>query len=172
MAKTKKVISSLKSTVPPTPMSCGCYHHSGVGKCWMCWLFKSLIILFCAFLLMWIGFCFGILKTQTMAYVYGPNAGMMNRNDRFYGSSEAMSRLMSKNSLEIMGQDTLKLLENTDPDDFDKEFLLQMIVHHEGGVEMARLALTKSKDPEILKLAQTIIDQQTKEIEEMKTTQK
>ncbi len=168
MPKTKKTSVLPKSTPLPMAMSCGCYHHSGVGKCWMCWLFKSLIILFCAFLLMWIGFCFGILKNQTMSY-YSQNSDIVSRDNRFCGTPDAMSRRMSKSSLEIMGQDVIKLLENTPNADFDQEFLLQMIVHHEGGIEMARLALEKSKDPEILKIAQNIIDKQTEEIETMKT---
>lgn len=52
--------------------------------------------------------------------------------------------------------------------DFDKEFLIQMILHHEQSLEMAQMALKKSDDPEILKLAQTIIDEQTDELKEMK----
>jgi uncharacterized protein (DUF305 family) len=35
----------------------------------------------------------------------------------------------------------------------DQSFIEQMIPHHEGAIAMARLALTKSKRPEILSLA-------------------
>ncbi len=51
----------------------------------------------------------------------------------------------------------------------DQHFIIQMIPHHEGAIDMAKLALEKSKRPEILTLAQNIITAQEKEISEMKT---
>ena len=53
-------------------------------------------------------------------------------------------------------------------DEFDKAFLDEMIVHHEGAVDMAELVKTTSKRPELLKLADDIIAAQTKEIQMMK----
>ena len=49
----------------------------------------------------------------------------------------------------------------------DRHFIDQMIPHHEGAIEMADLALEKSARPEILSLAQGIIDAQTREINDM-----
>jgi len=49
----------------------------------------------------------------------------------------------------------------------DKHFIEQMIPHHDGAVAMAKLALEKSKRPEIKTLASAIIAGQTKEIEDM-----
>ncbi len=49
----------------------------------------------------------------------------------------------------------------------DQHFIIQMIPHHEGAIEMAKEALEHSKRPEILALAQDIIDAQTKEITDM-----
>lgn len=49
----------------------------------------------------------------------------------------------------------------------DKHFIEQMIPHHEGAVDMAELALQKSKRPEIKTLATAIIKDQTKEIVDM-----
>ena len=49
----------------------------------------------------------------------------------------------------------------------DKHFIEQMIPHHEGAVAMAKLALEKSKRPEIKTLASAIIESQTKEIVDM-----
>lgn len=57
-------------------------------------------------------------------------------------------------------------------DDFDKAFLSEMIVHHQGAVDMAREVLAKSKRPELTKLANDIISTQTKEIEMMKGWEK
>jgi uncharacterized protein (DUF305 family) len=46
-------------------------------------------------------------------------------------------------------------------------FLEQMVVHHEGAVEMAEAALADGQDPDVLALAQRVIDDQTAEIAEM-----
>ncbi|WP_445214817.1 DUF305 domain-containing protein [Brasilonema sp. UFV-L1] len=52
--------------------------------------------------------------------------------------------------------------------EFDLRFINAMIPHHEGAVTMGQDALSKSKRPEIKKLAQDIITSQQKEIEQMK----
>ncbi len=49
----------------------------------------------------------------------------------------------------------------------DRHFIEMMIPHHEGAIAMARLALETSKRPEILSLADGIIEAQTREIEQM-----
>lgn len=56
--------------------------------------------------------------------------------------------------------------------EFDKTFLEEMIVHHQGAVVMAEAVLKNSKRPELIKLANDIISAQTKEIETMKDWQK
>jgi uncharacterized protein (DUF305 family) len=56
-------------------------------------------------------------------------------------------------------------------DEFDKAFLDEMIVHHEGAVDMAALVLKNSSRGELRTLANDIIKAQTKEINEMKTWQ-
>jgi uncharacterized protein (DUF305 family) len=57
-------------------------------------------------------------------------------------------------------------------DTFDQAFLSEMIVHHQGAVEMAQLALTNAKHREIKDLANGIISAQNKEIAEMEAWQK
>lgn len=52
--------------------------------------------------------------------------------------------------------------------DPDRDFLAMMIPHHEGAVEMARLALIHGRDPLTRKLAEEIIASQVVEIEGMK----
>jgi uncharacterized protein (DUF305 family) len=56
--------------------------------------------------------------------------------------------------------------------EFDLRFINAMIPHHEGAIAMAQDALSKSKRPEIKKLAQNIIASQQKEIDQMKQWQK
>lgn len=62
-------------------------------------------------------------------------------------------------------------LEDKSCDDFDKEFLSQMIARHEGAVEMAKLSKDKARHDEIRKLSDGIIAAQEKEIAEMKKWQ-
>lgn len=45
----------------------------------------------------------------------------------------------------------------------DQHFIVQMIPHHEGAIAMAKIALERSKRPEILSLANGIIEAQEKE---------
>ena len=49
----------------------------------------------------------------------------------------------------------------------DQHFIAQMIPHHEGAIEMAKIALQRSKKPEVLSLAQGIIEAQQREIDDM-----
>jgi uncharacterized protein (DUF305 family) len=63
-------------------------------------------------------------------------------------------------------------LQGKTGDTFDQEFLAEMIVHHQGAIDMAKLALTNAKHQEIKDLAQAIISAQTKEINEMRQWQK
>ncbi len=63
-------------------------------------------------------------------------------------------------------------LQGKTGDEFDKAFLSEMVIHHEGAVDMAKLVLTTSKRPELITLANEIITAQTKEIEMMKQWEK
>lgn len=49
----------------------------------------------------------------------------------------------------------------------DQHFIQMMIPHHQGAIDMANLAITKAKRPEIKKLAEAIKTDQNREIEQM-----
>jgi len=63
-------------------------------------------------------------------------------------------------------------LQGLKGEECDKEFLKQMILHHEQAVEMSQYAATNAKHQEIKDLASAVISAQTKEIEQMKQWQK
>ena len=52
---------------------------------------------------------------------------------------------------------------------FDKEWMLAMIAHHEGAIEMARTVEQSGKNLEVQALAKTIISGQQVEIDQMKS---
>lgn len=55
---------------------------------------------------------------------------------------------------------------HVDPDP-DIAFMQGMVPHHQGAVDMAEIVLKYGKDPEARALAETIIESQVKEIEQM-----
>ncbi len=59
-------------------------------------------------------------------------------------------------------------LQGKTGDAFDKAFLEEMIIHHEGAVEMAKALLQNTTRPELQKLGNDIITAQTGEIQMMK----
>ena len=50
----------------------------------------------------------------------------------------------------------------------DRDFVLMMMPHHQGAIDMAKVELQYGKDPQLLKLAGDIVAAQEKEIAEMK----
>ncbi|MDQ3244829.1 MAG: DUF305 domain-containing protein [bacterium] len=96
--------------------------------------------------------------------------------DDDYGMMHKMSNgsIMTNNSMDMnaMMESMNKVLDGKTGDDFDKAFISEMIIHHEGAVKMAEKVLQTSKRPELLKLANDIIIAQSKEIGMMKDWQK
>ena len=67
----------------------------------------------------------------------------------------------------MMSQSDMDALEASEGAAAARLFLEQMIAHHEGAIEMAEDELEEGTDPEVLALAQRIIDSQTSEIATM-----
>lgn len=90
----------------------------------------------------------------------GPNGAHRMPDGTIMSNSADMTTMM---------HDMNAALEGKTGDAFDKEFLVQMVVHHQGAVDMAKKVLAVSKRPELIKLANDIISAQTKEIQMMNT---
>src|ERR1035441_8618557 len=68
--------------------------------------------------------------------------------------------------------DMVTVLKGKPGDAMDRAFLATMIPHHAGGVAMARETLATGAHPELKKLCQHIITDQTAEIAQMRGWQK
>lgn len=96
-------------------------------------------------------------------------------------NNSSMMRMMgmhtSTNSEGMMDDDDMSMGEMTTMlnsktgDDFDKAFIEQMIIHHQGAIDMAKLAEANAKHDEIKNLSKDILSAQSKEIDEMQTWQ-
>ena len=84
------------------------------------------------------------------------------------------SMMQNSNGMDMTSsmQGMMAGLQGKTGDAFDKEFLAEMIVHHQGAVDMAQAVLKTSKRPELIQLANDIITAQTKEISMMQGWQK
>lgn len=67
----------------------------------------------------------------------------------------------------LSGNSMMTALEGKKGEGFDREFIIQMTVHHQGAIQMAEMALKNSKRPEIKELATNIIAAQNTEIQQM-----
>lgn len=94
-----------------------------------------------------------------MMSMMGGDAGDMSAHHENGGSMQGMMDGMMSG------------LQGKTGDAFDKAFLAEMIVHHEGAVEMAQAALKSANHAEIKAMANDIISAQTREISQMKQWQ-
>ena len=60
-------------------------------------------------------------------------------------------------------------IRQTVSNSLDKHFIEQMIPHHEGAIDMAKLAQKRSKNTNVLNLSESIIQSQSQEIIKMQT---
>lgn len=115
-----------------------------------------------------------------LVLIIGFGAGYFMRGSQAYETPSSGNHMMSNGMM--MGDDGMAMgnamddmmagLQGKTGDDFDKAFLSEMIMHHQGAVAMAQAALQDAKHPEIKQMAQTIISAQTTEIQQMQGWQK
>jgi uncharacterized protein (DUF305 family) len=102
--------------------------------------------------------------------VWGPGMGMYrdwDDWDRNSGSGCCIGGGMMGGGMMGTGWMGTDLYALNNAPDFDREFIQQMIPHHQMGVMMASMVLNSSQRQEIRNLAQSIIKSQTAEINQM-----
>jgi len=95
------------------------------------------------------------------------NRGMMN----MMGMNTSRMKGNDAGHMDMSMNDMSSDLQNRTGDDFDKNFVAMMIAHHQGAIDMAKLAEGRAKHNEIKQLSKDIISAQTKEIQNMKMWQ-
>lgn len=117
---------------------------------------KNVLIVAVIVLMLVVGVLIGqsLPKTQDSYGMHRMPDGRMMQNQENMGS---------------MMHDMNAALEGKTGNDFDKAFLQEMIVHHEGAVEMAQKVLEVSERQELRTLAEEIIRAQNREIGQMST---
>lgn len=90
-----------------------------------------------------------------------------------FNKPEQKDTAVTNTSMSSMSMDDMTAdLKDKTGDEYDKVFIVNMIAHHEGAVEMARLSAANAKHLEIKKLSEDIILAQETEINQMKQWQK
>lgn len=98
-------------------------------------------------------------------------------NNNHTGMMRMMGMHTSTNSQGMMTNEDMSMgqmmsdLKGKSGDDFDRTFIAEMIIHHQGAIDMANQAKQSAKHDEIKKMAADIVSAQTKEINEMKLWQ-
>jgi uncharacterized protein (DUF305 family) len=73
-----------------------------------------------------------------------------------------------KQAMDTMHQAMMKPMTGN----VDQDFAQMMMAHHQGAIDMARVELQYGADPTLKQMAQTVIDEQGKEIDALKQWQK
>lgn len=84
------------------------------------------------------------------------------------GMMQNMTGIMKMDCSSMMDASSEQMPHNMMNMDIDLWFINNMIMHHQGALEMANAALKNAEHPEILALAQSIVTTQQKEIDQMK----
>ncbi|MBA3550994.1 DUF305 domain-containing protein [Patescibacteria group bacterium] len=109
---------------------------------------------------------------MVIALVVGHGIGYFIGNSGMHSKNSEPVVMNSASSMHGSMASMMVNLEGKTGDEFDKAFLSEMIMHHEGAVVMAEAALKNAKHQEIKSLAQAIIQAQNKEIADMQLWQK
>ena len=106
------------------------------------------------------------LATQIKA-AQGPEIETMNRWLRGWNAPAGSSMNHGTGEGMMTDTDMMKLSDATG-ESFNRMWLTMMIEHHEGAVEMAQSVLQTTSNPEVVQMAEAIVEGQKKEIATMK----
>jgi uncharacterized protein (DUF305 family) len=103
-----------------------------------------------------------------MAHHMSQMSGMTARyHDALPAGSPAAAFHQQMDSVMTLMASGMQQMGGVPPTDIDASFAAMMVPHHQGAVDMARLQLLYGKDPELRRLAQSIIAEQQVEMQQM-----
>lgn len=118
-----------------------------------------------------VGLVIGLVLGAVASYgIVSANTNKMQMTNQMTPESNDMGD-MNMGGNELM-TDMNAALDGKTGEAFDKEFITQMIVHHQGAIAMANAAKQNAGRQEIKDLADAIISAQTTEISQMRQWQK
>jgi uncharacterized protein (DUF305 family) len=120
-----------------------------------------------------LGIAIGILLLPWVQYggVHHMHGDYYERYEKAEKSAKDTMMNHDAHSMDAMMDDMMRALDGKTGAEFDAIFLREMIIHHEGAVEMAKAALVHAEDQRIKDLATAIITAQEKEIADMQSWQ-
>jgi len=120
-----------------------------------------------------VGVAIGVFASGAVAAyaVNGNHTGFMNMYAMHQDATDSTATNTSSSAASMSMDDMTTSLKAKTGDAFDKAFMSEMVVHHQGAIDMANLALTNANHQEIKDLAKNIVTAQTSEITEMKNWQ-
>lgn len=95
----------------------------------------------------------------------GPEIDTMNQWLEAWGQDGGMGGMDHGGGM--MSEDDMAALEEADGETASALFLEQMIMHHQGAIDMAQAQADNGENPEAVALAEKIVEDQTAEIAEM-----
>lgn len=104
----------------------------------------------------------GIIGAAAIGFFIGNSNGMSSMHNAMQPGDQSMPSMMMDMTASLQGKTGAE---------FDQAFLAEMIIHHQGAVDMAKMVLEQSDRPELQQLANEIITAQEKEITQMQTWQ-
>ncbi len=106
----------------------------------------------------------GMMMESSGMMMHNMNGMMMDADDMPMGGM-MMEGMMHDDDM-TMG-DMVGMLKGNSGDDFDRAFIEGMVPHHQGAIDMAKLALQYAGHEEIRAMAEAIISAQQAEIDQM-----
>lgn len=101
---------------------------------------------------------------QRIQAAQGPEIDQLGHWLDDWGADKGMPHDMG----DMMSDEGMAELKEATGDEASRLFLEQMIVHHQGAIEMAQTEIEEGVNPDAKAMAQDIIDAQQSEIEEMR----
>jgi len=115
-----------------------------------------------------IGLLVGIIASWGVA-AYAVNNNSQSMMQMMGMRTDSLSETTNHGSMTM--DEMAASLKGKTGDEFDKAFISEMIVHHQGAIDMAKLAKENAKHEEVKTLANAILAAQSQEIDKMQTWQ-